>query len=230
MVEPMWRLKTGRHHRDLEPIRQVGYRGILRYDPRMGRRLSPERRAAAIARWRPRLRPFLEGARLTKAALATALDLDPAAPEWTRRSPVAEAIRDLRRAVADPENAGRSVDNWIGTYLVDRGEHLLIAEEQRKAVLAAIRDVDRRARSDRMRLLRVPEPTARRLQTFAEGRRVTPAEAILILLKECATGRRNKSHVARSREMAVADLLEGLNPSTPHVDGGGKPTGGSTMR
>lgn len=175
----------------------------------MGRVLTPERRQAAIIFWRERLLPLRSIApKAVPAELTRLLDVgvnvaDP------------DALKDLRRALRSIAQGNETeIETWIGQYLVDRGPHLLIREDQRNAVLTHIRDIERRARrkadGHATVTIKLKAETAEELTTFVERHRLPTRDAgVASLLRGSAKRPKTGSKAAQSGNME-ADLFAAL--------------------
>jgi hypothetical protein len=183
----------------------------------MGRRLEPDRRAAAIAYWRQRLDSLgAVSAGTFRDRLVELLGPEASDRLAATRRPLA-VIRELRSALqAAAHGSGEQLDAWIGPHLVDRGPALLVSDAKRTAALAHIRDSARRARRrDAPRqtvTIPVSVETAAKLRAFTKANAQSgPEAAVVFLLRH--VGKKGRSESKPSRSAAIGDLFDTVDDS-----------------
>ncbi|MBS0562651.1 MAG: hypothetical protein JSR21_21595 [Proteobacteria bacterium] len=120
-------------------------------------------------------------------------------------------IRDLRLALqAAGNDDGKQLDAWIARHLVDRGPMLLVSDSRRKAVLAYVRDGERRARRraspERFVKIAISEDVASRLGAYMAAHRMRTQDAAIALLLRNAN-RKSRGSGSGATPLSTSDLF-----------------------
>jgi len=158
----------------------------------MGRQVSSARIASLVERWRCRLRGVLttrgkfssERAFVSELTIACGLNVLSEAQKtrWIGAARVLlVALQCDPEGRQDSEQVRANVDAWIRLYLVDKGPKLLLASEQREAVLAQERDATRRSKrksaNRKTVLISLPSDDVAWLDAFRKRRHLSSRSA-----------------------------------------------------
>ena len=200
----------------------------------MGRPISSERNQTLIDQWRRRILAVRwDAIRPTQGfrRFVSVLGFDPAEIDAELKNRLKAALEELRAVCIGlgednrTDQPSAALDAWIDRHLVAHGDDLLISDQRRRALLARLRDQDRRrSHSERgLRSARIELP-ANSWQTLkligAQWGTTTIAETLVRLIDTHADGKKpievKNVRAARKRREAEQTFLPGLSPGS-HV-------------